>query len=368
MKRILIIYRVDKDDPSNHGVILKLIGQKNALFALGHQVDIVIHGSNHVYINDRTWKQVKMASYINRFLFYDHIRDIAKDQIFDIVLLRYGLSTPGFIKWLKLVKKYHPQSKVIIDMPTYPYDKEYNRWRGRLALLIDKYYSKRLKQYVDEMWHSGAEKEVFGISTKKLSNGIDWTEEQVKIHPRKKPITDTFHLVAVAKWQYWHGLDRILKGMAEFNKEHSGIVRAVLTVIGEGAELERLKKLADRLDISPQLKWKGVLTGQALQEYIDKAHVGIGTLGLHRKGVMIDSSLKHREYCLQGIPFVLSSKDEDFGEELDFVHYVAADEIKIDISRLLDFYNGLPEDISQQMIQYAYEKLRWVSKLKPLLA
>ena len=102
---------------------------------------------------------------------------------------------------------------------------------------------------------------------------------------------------------------------------------------------------------------------------MDQADIAIGTLGLHRKNVDLDSSLKHRLYSARGIPMLLSSRDEDFDPQLPFVFYTNPDESDIDIDALIEWYDRLDrEEVTENMTTFAKNHLTWNIKMKKLLA
>ncbi len=367
MKRILFVYRINKDNPTNQGVVKKLAGQISACQQLGWQVDYVIHGDHHLYLNQDVIGKVNMNTTLAKIFFYNHLSLVINAHDYDKIIIRYGLSTASFISWLRSVKKLHPAIKLIIDMPTFPYVKEWQGFLSKAIIWMDQRYARHLHHYIDEIWHSGNHSYIYDIPTKSLSNGIDTKSLLPMKRLTKLPIIESFVMVAVAKWDYWHGLDRLLQGLAQWSP--SAICPKIcLKIIGEGPTISTLKATADRLDINHLIEWQGTLVGEALSQELYSSHLGIGTLGLHRKGVEIDSSLKHREYCAHGLPFVLSSQDNDFPSELAFVQVVSSDDNAVQISKLILFYQALDDQIPLRIRQYAIEQLDWKQKLFPLLS
>ena len=111
-------------------------------------------------------------------------------------------------------------------------------------------------------------------------------------------------------------------------------------------------------------------SGTELDALFADADLALGSLGMHRLGLHRSSSLKAREYCARGVPFVLGSDDPDFPDGIPFVHQVAADESPIDVSALADFVDNLRErspDASIVMRRYAEQRLTWNAKLEPIV-
>jgi len=306
MKHAIIIYRVDKSNPANAGVIQKLQGQVEGLQKCKYKVDYLTHDKKNIYVNQKSIHKFSRfhQNKIKNLFFYNYIRALIS---YDLYIIRYTVSTPAFLSWLKRIKSTNPTAKIVIDMPTYPYQLEWRGGLGKKVLWMDRNYNQHLHKYVDLISHSGPEKAIFGIPTFPITNGISASQITT---PKKRTRNAKMTMVAIAKWQDWHGLDRLLQGLSKYQSEYK------LHIIGEGPAITSLKSLSRRLGIDKQLVWHGNLVGQAMMNICRKADLGIGTLGLHRKNVAVDSSLKHRTYCAMGIPFILAGRDVDFSRDL----------------------------------------------------
>jgi len=325
MARVLLIYRVNKGINSNIGVVRKLIGQVNGLAQLGHDVDYVIHDDNHIYLNNNPIYNLKLR-FLNRFHNQNH------------------------------------NTKLVIDMPTYPYQKEHGGVKGVSALMIDRLLRKRLKRSIDHILHSGQEKFIFDIPTIDFSNGIDCDMIKVRTPLQR----EDYRIIAVGKWQYWHGLDRILMGITKYKERLNKMV--ALDIVGDGPELQKLKNVVERHRIKNHVTFHGVCTGSKLDLLFDKADIGLGTLGLFRKNVKIDSSLKNREYIARGLPIILCSEDADIKVNENFVCKVEEDESIINMVQIERFLSNLnTKKTIEQTRAYAEHQLSWKSKMKELM-
>jgi hypothetical protein len=152
--------------------------------------------------------------------------------------------------------------------------------------------------------------------------------------------------------------------------EHDGCTPATLDIVGEGPAEDELRTLVHDLGIEDAVCFHGTRSGVELDALFADADLALGSLGMHRLGLHRSSSLKAREYCARGIPFVLASEDPDFPEGTQFVHQVSADESPIDVAALLDFVNKLRErspDYMMDMRRYAERRLTWKAKLEPIV-
>lgn len=172
-------------------------------------------------------------------------------------------------------------------------------------------------------------------------------------------------LLCVAQVAKWHGLDRLIKGIAQYR----GNVNVRLHVVGDGSEISYLKRLVAGHKLENSVIFHGFKTGKELDGFFDKCHIAVGSIGTHRKGMVQTSQLKTREYCARGIPFCFSAEDDDFSSEMPYVFRVPADESSIDVSGLVCFTSNILADPqhSSKMRNYAQEHLDWKVKTRRLV-
>ena len=91
-------------------------------------------------------------------------------------------------------------------------------------------------------------------------------------------------------------------------------------------------------------------------------------MGIHRKGVLYDSSLKHREYCSRGLPFILSAPDLDFPRRVILSWNMCLIMIPdINLESLLEvFLKWKEKDRRKEIRKYAEEHLTWEKQLLPV--
>ena len=262
--------------------------------------------------------------------------------------------------FLKNFKESNPNAKILLDMPTYPYRQEHGGLSGKIKMLIDGLLSKRLKSNVNYVLHSGFEKNIFDIPTIRMSNGISC--DTIKLKKYKGHLN--YKMIAVGKWRKWHGLDRLIAGMSTYREES----KLKLDVVGDGPELANLKKLAKEKRLEDRVFFHGACVGEKLDNLFNESDIGVGTLGLFRKGVVVDSSLKNRDYLARGLPVILSSEDADIKSDFDFVCKVPEDESDIDVRLVERYIEGLNiSDTINETRSFAENHLSWQSKIKTLL-
>jgi len=363
--RILLIYRVNKENLAHSGVLIKMESQKKALLSLGHTVDLINHDNRHIYNNEKPLANYNIGSKLSRDwynykVFFNLLRSKLDLGNYDMIYIRYPFSNPSLLSFCKRYKTIKPEGKILVEMPTFPYNEEFEGLAS-IYPMLDNYYRKKLSSFVDKMVHFGKEQSLFGIETIKVTNGIDFST--FPIHSRKRE-EKKIVCIAIAKWFFWHGLDRFLKGLSQYMKEENGIT-IELIVVGEGKEWLNLKKLSRQLGIEKNVSFKGIKRGEELDGLFDQADIGIGTLGIHRKNLEYNASLKHREFCARGIPFILSTNDAAFPEECGFVHYCASNDEAIvmqDVIALKEIKLG-----TEEIRNYGEERFDWRQIMKKII-
>lgn len=265
--------------------------------------------------------------------------------------------------FLKEVRRRNPDVKILIEIPTYPYDKELFTNRKNLPMYPNEvYYRNQLHKYVDRIVTFSDDDEIFGIPTIKVQNGIDVAEQPVR---SAKTDTSEIHLIAVALFQPYHGYERIIKGIAEYYRE-GGTREVILDMVGGGSECSNYQALAKELEIEDHVTFWGIRRGEELAEVFERADIGLGSFGFFKIGLEVASSLKLREYLARGLPVVAGSKQDLFTEDtfpyyLEFPNNGSA----VDIEQVIEFYDRiyLSDKSYDQVIRhiriYAEENVTW---------
>lgn len=371
-KKGLYYCRIKRNTAANIGIINKIKAQVKAFAAYGISMDVVSYHNEGVLFNEDTIVHRSFGTRLKSlaYFFWGWDRELLSKidfDTYDFIYIRYPLSYPGFIIFLKQLKDQNKDLKLILEFPTFPYGLELKKKSlfYKLAYYIDRYYQKELEHYVDLAVHYGTG-QVLGLPTINIRNKID-IEKIPYWRPKAK--SDYIQLVAIGAWNYWHGLDRILEAVAQLNKRKD-FHKVRLRIIGEGPASGFLQREVLRLGISESVEFVSAARGAELDLLLADADIGVGSLGMFRKQVFVDSSLKHREYCARGLPFVLASNDPDFPIELPFVYDVSADESAIDLEKIITWFKTLRQSsptFSSEMRIYAEQHLTWDKSIKKLV-
>lgn len=294
-----------------------------------------------------------------------------------IYLRRPFFMGAGFIHFLKKIKTKNNRVKIIVEIPTYPYDGELNSYIGNFPLYIkDKINRRKLYKYIDRLVIVGNTtniKDLWGIPVVWIMNGINCAAIPHRnignIYKNK-----TIHCICVSSFEFWHGYDRLLEALGNYYQK-SGIKRnIVLHMVGDGAQKECYDRIVKKYNLQAHVKFEGMLHGERLDKIYDCATLAIECLGMYRKNMELSSSLKSREYLAKGLPIVAAGKN-DVVEKTGFPYYLelSNDDSSIDIEEILQFYDRIYPDessfnsINQKIRDFAEKYLDLSVTMKEVL-
>lgn len=301
---------------------------------------------------------------LKRFNFKPIKDYILNNSISFVYIRHYANASPFLVSFTKSLRK--NGVRVLLEIPTYPYDSEFKEagTEDRIKHEIDKICREPLGRNLDYICTFTDDNVIFGCKTIKLSNGIDFDRIPVKSKVRK--INKNIDLIAVGELHYWHGFDRILKGLSEYYKSNPDR-KVILHIVGKPTTSsgEELQALAKTLGMNDYVIFHGPMFGQYLDELFNICDVAVGSLGRHRSNISSIKPLKNREYAARGIPFFYSETDPDF-ESQPYVLKMPANETAIPIEDIIKFYDSFalsPEEI-RSTIEPA---LSWNSQMKKVI-
>jgi glycosyltransferase involved in cell wall biosynthesis len=242
---------------------------------------------------------------------------------------------------------------------------------ARIQRWIDRQYRRSLHHWVDYVLnYYGSVKTIWKVPVIAVQNGI--SVDEIPKPVRKEPDPTHLNLLFVGNLQHWHGLDRILQGIKVYlEKPVDPKFKVQLDVVGLSTQqLQHWTKVVAQLGLQESVKLHPPCSGAELHHFLEKAHLGIGTLAIHQKGLQTDASLKHRLYCAAGLPFLCSAPDLDFEGNFPFILRVPATDAPIDIEELYQKWREIQlsnPDYTSEMRQYAEQNLDWKQKVVPLI-
>lgn len=282
----------------------------------------------------------------------------------------------------KAYKRAHKSKiKVVLELPTYPYIGELKK-RHRELLLNKKYFEfickkllamdeqihiRGVHRYINRIvtyTHTG---NIWNTPTLCIDNGIDCNRIQLREH---SCIKGQMRFVCIANLSIWHALDRFVEGLKNYVGSKQNLeIKPVLWVVGEGSELPHIKELVSQYGLEDYVKFLGPQHGEALDRIISQADIGIGTLGLHRIGLQWGSTLKAKEYCAYGLPFIYGSPEKSLTGSEPYALKLPSDDTPVDLEKVMDFAVKVcnNQDVFMQMRRKAEAEYSWDILTKNIL-
>ena len=346
-------------DPNN-GISKKISYQLEAFKANGHEAHLCYMDENDSkrrivdeeviadYGNGKKGKILKRTE-------FGSIVDYATKEGIEFVYIRSNHNANPFtIHMVRRMKK--AGMKVVMEIPTYPYDQEYFNKAMRRQLIQDKLFRNVFAKQLDAIVTFSEEDIIFGQQTIRISNGIDF--DSVRMKKKNQHPANELHMIGVAEIHRWHGFDRVIKGMADYyaTPKETKVYFHVVGYFFSPVEEAEITEVIKTHHLEPYVILYGKKHGEELDEIFDRCDFGIGSLGRHRVGIEHIKTLKNREYAARGIPFVYSEKDTDFDTK-PYVLKVPADETTVKIDDIIKFYQQLT--ITPQEIRDSISELSW---------
>ena len=296
--------------------------------------------------------------------------DTLRDASF-LYIRRPMYSSKEFIGFLKAFRHQNPEAKVIIEIPSYPYDKEFSGISMQFALRKDRRYRNQWKKYVDYIADLSGEKTIFGLPVLPIINGIDLGT--IRVRRPSYEMGGRIEMVFSAFFGPWHGCDLLLSGLANYYQA-GGNRDVVLHLAGGGNLINELAAKVKKLGIESHVVMHGALSQNQLDELFDQCSFAVGSLGLHRRSDNCrDSSLKTREYLAKGMPFVYAGQVDVFEvEPVDFCLQLSSVEQPIDINKIVSFHDALygresEDDLIARIREYAKKTVSMEKAMKAVI-
>ena len=303
-----------------------------------------------------------VAKIRKRFDFGAISRYVEREKIEFVYIRSFHNANPFTLRLVKRLKR--QGVKVVMEIPTFPYDQEYVTPRMKMDLLIDKIWRRKLARQLEAIITFSNFDEIFGARTLRISNGIDF--ESIPLKQHINDISKELHLIGVAEIHYWHGFDRLLKGLAAYyrtNPEYKVYFHIVGNPSGERERQEIFTPIR-KYGLESYVILHGARHGAELDALFEQADFAIGSLGRHRSGISQIKTLKNREYAARGLAFIYSETDDDF-EHASYILKAPADESAIDIGTIIQFCRK--QTLSPQDIRNSIAHLSWKEQMQKVL-
>jgi translation elongation factor EF-G len=174
-----------------------------------------------------------------------------------------------------------------------------------------------------------------------------------------------FKMLGIAHLNLWHGYDRVISGIYNYNGDKN---LQFDIVSSETTKIKRLKKLIKRLKIDGKVNFLGEKNIEEIKNLVDEYDIGIGGLNYWDRNGKYDTSIKNKEYCAFGLPFIISLEDKSFPQNFEYFLKVSADNKPLNLEKIISWYESFKDkDYKKDMINYAKNRLTYDKKISKIL-
>lgn len=266
---------------------------------------------------------------------------------------------------LKKLRTDNPNIKILMEIPTYPYDKEMVYRTDHMPfnypfLWKDKFWRNYIHKVVDLIVTPSepTETSIWGCPVLTIGNGIILEDYQV----RNPVVDDTIDLLAIANFKEWHGYERIIDSLHRYYISSSNVRDIKLHMVGGGTELVLYKELAKKYALNDRIFFYGKKALSELGDLYNVADIGLCSFGAYKKDLFLSKELKSREYLAKGLP-IISGCELDILKNGDEGYLLLPnDSTAIDMEKIINFYddvygNNTKIDVAKKMRCIADKKL-----------
>lgn len=269
----------------------------------------------------------------------------------DFIYVRRTVADHDYLKFFRKVKEMYPKCKIIIEIFTYPYDKDdFGKWNAWPFYIKERIYRKRLKNYIDRFVTYSDDKGIFGVPTICTTNGVDAGKVK-KVSGDFEP--DKITMMGVAYMQRQHGFERIIEGMREYYNCKENTPKVFLRLVGDGPEKKYYENMVERYQLDKYISFYPTTTGEELDRLYDESDIALAAFGFYKVGFYKgNSSLKACESLVKGLPVATGCSIAGIDENCPFVFLFPNNNSTVKIKEIIAAFQKL-----QKKYDYDKEKL-----------
>lgn len=291
----------------------------------------------------------------------------------DFLYVRRTVADRAYLHFWKKIKEKFPHCKIIIEIFSYPYDKDdFGKWNAWPFYFKELLYRPRLKRYVDRFVTYSEDREIFGIPTLLSTNGIDVERvRQISGRFTEKKLS----MIAVAFMQRHHGYERIIEGMRQYYaKASSGDYQVELHLVGDGPEKPMYQELVEKYHLEEHVHFYPTLTGQELDALYDASDLALVSFGMYKVGYFGKMmALKSRECLAKGMPLLTGCAIDVLEEDYPYAKTFPNDESVVSIEEVIAFFEQIRRSVkdkkalSDWIRQFAWEHVSMEAVMRPVV-
>ena len=289
----------------------------------------------------------------------------------DFIYARRTVADREYVSFWKSVKRKFPNCKIIIEIFTYPYDKDdFGKWNAWPFYFKEKLYRRYLKKYIDRFVTYTDDKEIFGVKTICTTNGIDC--DVVKLvegdYQERR-----MNMLGVAYMQRQHGYERVIKGLARYYQDKNRDYKVTLQLVGDGPEKKYYEELVDQYGLRDYVEFYKTICGNELDSMYDRADVALAAFGMYKvKFSGAIGALKTRECLAKGLPLISGSPIDVLEPEFKYAKIFPNNNSIIDINAVVDFFEHIKDkrtkhEVAEDIRNQAEKKISMHVVMKPII-
>lgn len=292
----------------------------------------------------------------------------------DFLYVRRSVADRAYLYFWKKIKEKYPHCKIIIEIFSYPYDKDdFGKWNAWPFYLKELLYRPRLKRYVDRFVTYTEDREIFGIPTLCTTNGIHVESvRQVAGQFAEKKL----RLIGVAFMQRHHGYERIIEGLHQYyDTDAARDYQVELNLVGDGPEKPLYQELVQKYHLEERVHFYPTLTGKELDDLYDESDLGLVSFGMYKLGYFGKMmALKSREYLAKGMPLLAGCAIDVLDDDYPYAKTFPNDDSTVDMAEVISFFErikGIAGDkgrMSDQIRKFAQEHVSMEAVMRPVVA
>lgn len=291
----------------------------------------------------------------------------------DFLYVRRTVADREYLRFWKKVKERWPDCIIIIELFTYPYDKDdFAKWDAWPFYIKELIYRPGLKKYVDRFVTYTEHREIFGISTIRSANGINVDSvNQIEGAFREREI----NLIGVAFMQRHHGYERIIEGMKDYySGDGEPDCRVNLRLVGDGPEKARYLELVGKYRLEKYVRFYPTLTGEKLDELYNDSDIALVSFGMYKLGFYGKMcALKSRECLAKGMPLITGCSIDVIPDDYPYAKVFANDGSTVNIGEVVSFYGHVrsemqsKKELSDTIRRFAIEHVSMEAVMRPVV-
>lgn len=290
----------------------------------------------------------------------------------DFIYMRRAVADHDYMLFLKGIKDRYPECKIIVEIFTYPYDRDdFGKWNAWPFYLKELLYRRKYKEYVGRFVTYSNDKEIFGVPTICTTNGVDM--EQVQMIPEHY-IPDQITLIGVAYMQRQHGYERIIRGLRVYYSQENITKQVYLYLVGDGPEKKYYQRLVEKYGLNAYVKFFPNQTGEALDQLYGQADIALASFGFYKAGVYrSNSSLKVCECLAKGLPFATGCSISGIENTCPFMLLFPNDKSTVDICQIAAWFEKLRRnernegEMAKSIREFAEKKFDMKVVMRPII-